>query len=56
MKEQCKYENCRMEAERDSIYCKYHIRMVRSYEKMSPELKEVYERIKKERYGDLNKV
>lgn len=51
VKEQCKYENCRMEAERDSIYCKYHIRMVRSYEKMSPELKEVYERIKKERYG-----
>ena len=51
MKEQCQYENCRMEAERDSIYCKYHIRMVESYKKMSPELKEVYERVKKERYG-----
>ena len=42
----CKYDKCRMEAERDSIYCKYHIRMVESYEKMSPELKKVYERIK----------
>ncbi len=53
MKEErlCKYENCRMEAERDSIYCKYHVRMVESYEKMSPELKEVYDRIKKEKYG-----
>jgi len=47
----CKYENCRMEAQRGSIYCKYHIHMVESYEKMSQELKEVYERVKKERYG-----
>lgn len=56
MKKKCKYENCRMEAERGSDYCKYHVRMVESYEKMSPELKEVYERIKKERYGDLNRI
>ena len=40
-----------MEAKRGSDYCEYHVRMVESYEKMSPELKEVYERIKKERYG-----
>lgn len=53
MKEEriCEYEKCRMEAERDSVYCKYHIRMVESQKKMSPELKEMYERIKKERYG-----
>lgn len=47
----CKYDRCRMEAEKDSIYCKYHTRMVKSYKKMPPELKEIYQRIKKERYG-----
>ncbi|MGO1368532.1 hypothetical protein [Senegalia sp. (in: firmicutes)] len=47
----CEYDGCRMEAERHSTYCKYHIRMVESYKKMPPELKEVYKRIKKERYG-----
>ena len=47
----CQYEKCRMEAERGSDYCKYHVRMVRSYQNMSPELKEAYDRIKKERYG-----
>ena len=51
MKKQYKYENCRMEAKSSRSYCKYHIRMVEPYEKMSSELKEVYERIKKKRYG-----
>lgn len=49
MKEQCKYGNCRMEAERDSIYCNYHVRMAESYEKMWDDLKKLYDRIRKDR-------
>ncbi len=51
MRRQCKYEKCKMDAQKGSDYCKYHIRIVESLNKLSPELRKMYERIKKERYG-----
>ncbi|NMA84687.1 MAG: hypothetical protein GX962_12605 [Epulopiscium sp.] len=51
----CKYDKCRMEAERGSKYCKYHIRMVEMENRRSPELKEIIKRIEKERYGETIK-
>ncbi|MDD2498311.1 MAG: hypothetical protein PHY90_09320 [Desulfitobacteriaceae bacterium] len=51
MRRQCKYEKCKMDAQKGSDYCKYHIRIMEILNELSPELRKVYERIKKERYG-----
>jgi putative ribosome biogenesis GTPase RsgA len=45
----CKYEKCRHEAEDGSEYCKYHVKMVEIENRMPPKLKELYEKMKKER-------
>ena len=46
----CKYKNCRHEVKKDNDYCKYHLRMVEIENSMSPQLKQLMEKIKKERY------
>ena len=50
MKRICKYKNCRHEVEGNNVYCKYHLRIVEMEESMPEQLKELMEKLKKQRY------